>query len=222
MKARGRLDLTPLEAAAIAVICFGWTILFSIEAVASGFTEDAEFSDRSMIGIVISEVLFALVALTVLRSRNYAIETLYPTPSGKGALTGAAVYVAATGAGWILSLAFSSGQATQPVETALAGSTVSLPIIITTAVINGTFEEVFLLGVLQRGLRAYGPTIAIGASMLVRISFHLYQGSLGAVSILGFGLVLSLYYLRTEKLFPVVFAHILADIVPFLLLPDAD
>ena len=40
------------------------------------------------------------------------------------------------------------------------------------------------------------------------------------MSILGFGLVLSLHCLRSEKLFPVVFAHILADIVPFLIKPD--
>ena len=46
--------------------------------------------------------------------------------------------------------------------------------------------------------------------------YHLYQGPLGAVWVLGFGLVMSLYYVRTRKLFPVVIAHVLADIVPFV------
>ncbi len=45
--------------------------------------------------------------------------------------------------------------------------------------------------------------------------FHTYQGVYGMLAVLVFGLVLSVYYLRTQALFPVTFAHILADIVPF-------
>jgi membrane protease YdiL (CAAX protease family) len=50
--------------------------------------------------------------------------------------------------------------------------------------------------------------------LISRVLHHLYQGPLGAVWVLGFGLVMSLYYRRTRKLFNVVFAHALADIVP--------
>jgi len=85
------------------------------------------------------------------------------------------------------------------------------------AMVNGTFEEVFLLGVLTRGLADRGPVFAAGVSLLVRVSYHLYQGPAGAVWILVFGIVATAYYLRTGRLWPVVFAHILGDVVPFAL-----
>ncbi|MFZ2990482.1 CPBP family intramembrane glutamic endopeptidase, partial [Ideonella sp.] len=82
------------------------------------------------------------------------------------------------------------------------------------AMVNGAFEEIFLLGVLVRGLRAYGLSVAIGVPLLVRVLYHLYQGPLGAVWILAFGLTFTLVYLRTQQLWPLVLAHILWDIVP--------
>ncbi len=91
---------------------------------------------------------------------------------------------------------------------------VSLASTVLFAMVNGTFEEIFLLGVLARGLRGYGLSVAIGVSLLVRVLYHLYQGPLGAVSVLAVGLTFTLFYLRGEQLWPPVLAHILLDIVP--------
>jgi membrane protease YdiL (CAAX protease family) len=52
--------------------------------------------------------------------------------------------------------------------------------------------------------------------LLVRVLYHLYQGPVGAVWVLAIGLVFGLYFMRTNQLWPPVFAHILWDIVPFL------
>lgn len=90
-----------------------------------------------------------------------------------------------------------------------------MPVIIAFALVNATFEEVFLLGVLVRGLRSQGLSIAIGLPLLVRVLYHLYQGPVGAVWILVFGLFFSLCYVRRPVLWPLVFAHVLWDIVPF-------
>lgn len=98
----------------------------------------------------------------------------------------------------------------------VAEATLTLPLIVAFAIINGTFEEVFLLGVLTRGLRRHGLSLAIGLPLLVRVSYHLYQGPVGAVWILTFGLLFALLYVRTGSLWPPVFAHILWDIVPFV------
>ena len=88
--------------------------------------------------------------------------------------------------------------------------------VILVVVVNGTFEEVFLLGFLQRGLQARGTSIALGVTLLVRVLYHLYQGPLGALSILAFGLVQGLWYARSKRLWSPVFAHIMCDIVAFL------
>ncbi len=204
-----------MEAVAICFVCFGWFILISTESVASGF-KDTEFSDASLVGSILYELFFALLALSILRARGYAVETLYPAPTMLGALWGMLLYAAGLSAAFALSSAFNPGEGPQPIETALANATSSLPIVVASAVVNGAYEEIFLLGFLQRGLQRYGVEIAVGASLLVRVLYHLYQGPLGAVWVLGFGIVMSLYYLRTGRLFPVVFAHVLADIVPFV------
>lgn len=88
--------------------------------------------------------------------------------------------------------------------------------IVPLAIVNGAYEEVFLLGFLMRGLRRFGASNAIGVSLLVRLLHHMYQGPLGALSVLVFGGVLSIFYWRKGQLFPAVFAHVLAHIVPFL------
>lgn len=53
--------------------------------------------------------------------------------------------------------------------------------------------------------------------MLVRVLYHLYQGPLGAISILLTGTIFGIYYWKTRKLWPVAFAHIFADFAGFAL-----
>jgi membrane protease YdiL (CAAX protease family) len=104
----------------------------------------------------------------------------------------------------------------QPIARMMDGATVTMPTIVLFAMVNGTYEEVFLLGFLMRGLRHFGLSIALGVMLLVRVLYHLYQGPLGALWVLGVGVVFGLYFARTNRLWPLVFAHILWDIVPFL------
>jgi membrane protease YdiL (CAAX protease family) len=103
----------------------------------------------------------------------------------------------------------------EPIAQAVGQADAALATVVVSAIVNGTFEEVFLLGFLLRGLKRYGVAVALGMSLLVRLLFHSYQGVYGMLAVVVFGLVLSVYYLRTQALFPVTFAHILADIVPF-------
>jgi membrane protease YdiL (CAAX protease family) len=79
------------------------------------------------------------------------------------------------------------------------------------------FEELFLTGYLLRALIRFGASIAIGVPVLVRALCHLYQGPLGTMSVIGAGVVLGAYYWRKRQLWPVVFAHIFADIAGFIL-----
>ena len=76
------------------------------------------------------------------------------------------------------------------------------------------------MGVLVRGLRSHGLSVAIGFPLLVRVLCHLYQGPMGVLWILAFGLLFSLSYVRRPVLWPLVLAHILWDIVPFTTLAE--
>jgi membrane protease YdiL (CAAX protease family) len=212
---RLRTTTTPGEAAAIVVLCFGWFIVGSAYAVSAGFKSGA-YSEAGTVGLVSLEVLLGVTALYVLRSRGFDVPSLYPRPSLAGIGGGALLYMAAAGAAWLALMPFDVGQYSEPLERLMGGAPIGLPVLVLLGVINGAYEEIFLLGFLVRGLRGYGLSVAIGVSLLVRVLYHLYQGPLGAVYVGMFGLVLSLSYVATGKLFPAVFAHAVADIVPFI------
>jgi membrane protease YdiL (CAAX protease family) len=210
-----RTNLSIHEAAVVSAICFGLFIVWSTQAVLSGFPE-ARYSDSGDAWMVLVEAVLAASALLYLRARNFDVWSLYPQPDLRGTLFGLGLFVAAWLAGVIATAPFMSpGGPSQVTEFSFSGVSIASTVLF--AMANCAFEEVFLLGVLVRGLRAYGLSIAIGVPLLVRLLYHLYQGPLGAVWVLAFGLTFTLFYIRNSRLWPAVFAHTLWDIVPVVL-----
>jgi membrane protease YdiL (CAAX protease family) len=209
-----RSTLSIPEALIVSGICFGLSILWSIQAVLAGFP-DAPFSDGGMVWMLGLELVLAASALIYLKARGFDIAALVPHPTLKDSALGLGVCVVACFLGAVVTSAFVDAQNTEPIERMVSESTLSMPVIIAFALVNATFEEVFLLGVLVRGLRSHGLSIAIGLPLLVRVMYHLYQGPVGAVWVLVFGLCFTLFYVRRPVLWPLVFAHVLCDIVPF-------
>lgn len=203
--------ITILDAAIVSTVCFGLFIVFSIQAVLAGFPE-AKFSESGNTWMIGVEIALSLAALTYLYMRGFDISSLYPSPTVRGSLAGLGLFFLAWLVGLLAVAPFANAQQPQVVEFSFAG--VSLFSTIMFAMVNGAFEEIFLLGVLVRGLRGLGASLAIGIPLLVRILYHLYQGPLGVVWVLAFGLTFSLFYLRSQQLWPPVLAHILWDIVP--------
>lgn len=199
----------------VTAICFGLSIVLSIDAVMAGFPE-TPFSAPAMLWMLLAEIGLAFTALLFLRSRGYDVATLAPRPTLRGSAIGIGLFFAAWLVGFVLVTPFAVDQPEQPITAMMAGARIPLPLLVAFAMVNGVYEEVFLLGYLVRGLRGFGLSVAIGVPLLVRISYHLYQGPLGALWIVAFGLVFALYYVRSGDLWPVAFAHILWDIVPFV------
>jgi uncharacterized protein len=205
-------ELSLLDALIVSTICFGLFIATSFQAVMGRYPE-AEFSDASNVYGILIESVLALFVLLYLHARRFDLRPLYPRPHLAGALQGVAIYVAAVLLAWGVTTPFVADDGSVPIV-AFSFEGASLASVVAFAMVNGTFEEVFLLGVLARGLKGHGLLFAGGFSLLVRLLYHTYQGPVGAVSVLAFGLVLTVFYLRTGRLWPVVFAHILGDIVP--------
>ena len=195
-------------------ICFGLSILLSVNAVASGFPT-RPFSDSDLTWIAGTDMLTAFSALVVLYARGYAIATLLPTPTLPGCIIGTGLFIGAWMFGWLLMIPF-VGQPEQPITHMIRDARLSMPAIVLMAMVNGAFEEVFPLGFLLRGLQRFGLSMALGVMLLVRMLYHTYQGPLGVIWVLGFGAVFGLYFVRTNQLWPPVFAHVLWDIVPFV------
>lgn len=207
------------EALIVGGICFGLFILLSFQAMLAGFP-DAPFSDAGMVWGLGCELVLAAAALTFLRARGFDIASLAPQPTLKGSVSGLGLFFGAWLLGALVTSMFQDVQGSQPIERMVTESRLSMPVIIAFALVNATFEEVFFMGVLVRGLRSHGLSIAIGLPLLMRVLGHLYQGPMGVLWILAFGLLFSICYVRRPVLWPLVLAHILWDIYPFTTLAE--
>jgi len=205
------------EVAIVVSLCFGWFIAGSIGAVMSGFPASA-FDDSTFLNLVPSEFVFGAAALLFLHYRGHAVRALVPRPTALGSLVGLALYAATIAAIWPIQLAVGAQQVSaEPIEQMVRWATISLPALIGVSIVNGIYEETFLTGYLIPSLQSFGAPFAIGVSVLVRVLYHLYQGPLGAISILLTGTIFGIYYWKTRKLWPVAFAHIFADFAGFAL-----
>lgn len=207
--------LSAAEAVVVAALCFGLFSLWSIQAVMAGFPT-AQYSNDGVLQMIGLELTLAAAALLFLRVRGFDVKSLLPRPTWWDTLLGALTYLVAWALETVCASVYESvapPAATRGVvDFSFTGLTVAT--LVGFSIVNGLFEEVFLLGVLTRGLRQLGVALAIALPLLLRLLYHTYQGPLGAIGVVAFGLTVTLVYVRTGRLWPSVYAHMLADLIP--------
>nr|WP_051442483.1 CPBP family intramembrane glutamic endopeptidase [Saccharomonospora iraqiensis] len=93
------------------------------------------------------------------------------------------------------------------------------PIVLTLSAFGNSFaEEVLVVGYLLTRLRqlGVGENTSLLVSSVLRGAYHLYQGLGGFVGNLVMGLVFGRVWQRTNRLWPLVIAHTLLDVVAFV------
>lgn len=92
------------------------------------------------------------------------------------------------------------------------------PVLIAVAIGNAVAEEVVVVAYLLVRLRQLGlpDGRALACSALLRGTYHLYQGIGGGLGNIVMGLVFGRFYQRTNRLWPLVVAHALIDVVAFV------
>jgi uncharacterized protein len=102
----------------------------------------------------------------------------------------------------------------------------TIPALVLSAIEAGVVEEVIVLGYLVTRLQqlSWSAVAAVGASALVRGSYHLYQGWGGFVGNVAMGALFGYLFLRWgRRTWPFVVAHVLLDVgagVGFILFRD--
>jgi membrane protease YdiL (CAAX protease family) len=93
-----------------------------------------------------------------------------------------------------------------------------LPVLVLAAAANAWAEEVLMIGYLLTRLRhlRVGRYPALLVSAVLRGAYHLYQGFGGFVGNLVMGLVFGWRWQRGGRLWPLVIAHTVIDVVAFL------
>jgi uncharacterized protein len=105
-----------------------------------------------------------------------------------------------------------AGRIFNPVE-----GSIEPAIVIAVSIVNPIFEEFFLCGYLVTALKdRAGPWTAINISVGIRLLCHLYQGMVGVIFIVPFGLILTYWYARQGRLWPLIVAHVVFDFFPLL------
>jgi membrane protease YdiL (CAAX protease family) len=101
----------------------------------------------------------------------------------------------------------------------------TIPVLVLTAAQNGLLEEIVVVGYLLTRLERMGwtPARALWASALLRGSYHLYQGFGGFAGNVVLGLFFGWLFQRSRRLWPLVIAHTLVDVLAglgYILLRD--
>lgn len=210
-----RSPLSLHEIVLVVAIFAGWFIYSSVQAVLSGFPIP-HLSDKEALALLLSECFAFPVAFAVLWVRGWRLKDLGIQVTWLHSFVGLLLFGGAillNIALWEL-LGHTIGGREFLTQFSQAIS-VSFPIALLLSVANGFFEEFFLCRYLVEAFTKFGPAIALGVSALVRVMYHLYQGPLGAILVLGFGIVVTLFYWRFRQVWPVMFAHMLADLAAF-------
>jgi membrane protease YdiL (CAAX protease family) len=94
----------------------------------------------------------------------------------------------------------------------------TIPLLLLSAVENAVVEEVIAVGYLMTRLRdlRWAPWAAIAASAALRGTYHLYQGFGQALGNAVMGALFAWWFQRTGRLWPLLVAHTLLDVVAFV------
>jgi membrane protease YdiL (CAAX protease family) len=161
----------------------------------------------------------ALGAYLLLRAgfalRQVGLDARRPGRDALGA-AGLAALIGVPGLGLYL-VARAAGVSLTIAPSTLTETWWQLPVLIASAAANGWAEEVVLVGYLITRLRQLGwsENASLLAQALLRGAYHLYQGLGGFVGNLVMGLLLGRIWQRTNRLWMLVGAHTLIDVVAF-------
>ncbi len=198
---------------------FGLPIFSSIMSLGTPGSESvAVFNNAQLLGIIIFEVIQLAFLAWFLRIRGWTLEKFGLSFSwratGWGIVLLALTYAVTLGAQYIAQIIFNYDIAAAIARAPKVDPDLSMQLVFLVSVVNGIFEELFVAGYIITALtERRGMWVAINASVVVRLLYHLYQGPIGVLTIVPMGLLYGYVYSRTRQLWPLVVAHVLVDMI---------
>lgn len=167
----------------------------------------------------IIEASYVVLLLYVLRIRGRALRDLGWTRTWNDLFLAIALYFGANVLramyylGLTLLFPHSAIEIMTPKNVESLNSGFSWPLLLLLT-INPFMEELIVRGYLQTEIKAISGSavLAVTASVLLQVSYHLYQGIGPALSLLPLFLMLAIFYNRTGRLTPVVIVHLILDL----------
>ena len=208
------------EFAIVVLVAFGYVIVISVLAAFGRYPQAGQLTDRHLITLLIYELALLALLLGFLRLRGWTLDRFGIRIGAVETLTGFALAGAAYLAYVLLVYAVYAvwPRAAYAITSPHVSSTgISLATVIAVSIINPVFEEIFVCGYVIAALqKSRNPWLGVHVSVAIRLLYHLYQGAIAAVGVVPFGLIVSLWYRRTGRLWPVIVAHALTDFAALL------
>ena len=203
---------------AVLLIAFGY---FALLSVLDGISPrpGAHHSTASLILLVVYELFLIAIISCFLGVRGWTLEKIGLVPSLKDSWIGFLLYIAAAVAWffvWNLTAALAPDIARHiaAVSTGLVTHGISMTAVGAVSIVNPIFEETFEVGYVITALRGrVSPAACVNVSVALRLVCHLYQGTLGVLSVIPVGLIFAYWYVRTGRLWPLIVAHALLDFI---------
>ncbi len=190
--------------------------LFLVSLVQQGIQSRIQFDDARLLWLLAYEIVVGtlLGVFLYLRGWRFADSNLRITRQtfGMAGFLFAGFYLY----GLIMGIAANAfGVADVFTQISFQGS-VSLPVALMVSAINPVFEELLTIAYVMKALGPHGAAFTVGASALLRLVAHAYQGPLAAVVVFPLGVAFAIVYWRTRELWPLVLTHALIDLVGLL------
>jgi membrane protease YdiL (CAAX protease family) len=174
-------------------------------------------SDGYLLSLIAYELVILMCLGGFLTMRGWTLARIGVTPTVRDSVIGVALMVAS----YIVNVAVVIAAANVAPATVLASLQVKLvagsiapTTIIATSLVNALFEELFVCGYLVSVLKERrGFMFAVNVSTALRATYHLYQGVAGVLAIVPLGLIFAYWYARTGRLWPLIVAHGLMDLM---------
>lgn len=203
-----------LEILAVVGLFAGWFIWSAVTAVIEQYPA-GNLTDEDMFMLVRHELAMSAAAAALLALRGWPWrEAGWRVTPGGLLLAVPAMFATSYAANVLIwdCVAPWMGVSPPTVDPDAPAPEVSTAMVVLFSAVNGAYEEFFLCGYLMTAMRRWGAPWAIALSGLVRVAYHVYQGPAGALSVLAFGLIATVYYWHWRQLWPVVIVHVIADV----------
>jgi membrane protease YdiL (CAAX protease family) len=196
-------------------VCGGPFVATSIVRLIQNHGATAVFDASRVFALLGAEALLTIGFVPFLRIRGWTVRRVTAPWEARDIWRAVAIFAAL----WAIELCIGYAKLLVglPRQMPAARVTGNEPwlLIISLSTVDPVFEEFLYLGFAFNAMKRYGVAVAVTLVVCLRVAIHVYQGPSALVAQLLFAVLLTTYYARTRRLWPVVMAHGITDLVAF-------
>ena len=211
------------EIALVLGVPFALSLASSIRIGLRG-SETAVFTDRNLLLSLALQVIIAGLLLVYLSRRQWRPLDVAGAPELVDLGRGLALWLGLIGIFYlaVLALYAIAPAAVAILRTRAPTGMISAPVVVAGAVLDPIFEEFLWLGYAIPALgNRFGIRTACVVSVVLRVAAHAYQGRLALLTILPVAVLMTFYFVKSGRLWPIIVAHIIQDAIALSFLKAA-